>query len=116
MQNTQFTMKIALILAVVSVSIAQPLSEFKEEVKIIEEVEIMEVSITGVENTDNDRQIHHAAKYHVRGPSFSKTSDEEVGQLYDALRRSYEINQKLTSQLGLFYRMNPIVNGDMPMF
>ena len=112
MQNTQFTINIALILAIVSVSVAQPLSEFRS----FEEVEIMEVSIPGVENTENVRKNHHKAKYHARGSSVSKTSAEEVEQLYDALRRSFKINQKLTLQLGLFYRMDPIINGDMPMF
>ena len=112
MQNTQFTIKISLILAIVSVSVAQPLSEFRS----FEGVEIIEVSIPGVENTENARKNHHTAKYHVGESSFSKTSAEEVEQLHDALRRSYEINKKLTVQLGLFYRMNPIINGDMPMF
>ena len=158
MQNTKFIIKISLIQAIVSVSVARPLSEDRpvqaidimgfdprntkdhvqessfsnmragevshlydplrrgSEYRPIQAIEIIGLDIPSIADTKTARKNLHNAKDHVEGASFLRMMAGEVEQFYDALRRSYKINQKSTMKLGLVSRNDPIVNGDLPMF
>lgn len=151
-------MKISLIQAIVSVSVARPLSEYRpvqaidilgfdprnakdhvqessfsnmragefrhvydalrrgSEYRPNQAIEITELDIPCIADTNTARKNLHNAKDHVEGASFSRMRTGEVEQFYDALRRSYKIDQKSTMKLGFVSRIDPIVNGDLPMF